>query len=154
MKNCELMEVFLIKALERFYERDQYLIENKAHERSCVFRIAHYLNNMLEANPAVKKWGVDVEYNRLPLTASTTNGRNKKSLRIVRPDLIVHIRDTNKYNLLVAEFKCSWNRFTKKQIEKDINTLNGLVNGDCEYKRGVLIKLTDDKPEIIKRIIK
>ncbi|WP_400564430.1 hypothetical protein ACFELC_23750 [Pseudomonas aeruginosa] len=92
-------------ALSELLERDAYLLEVDANERTIAYRFAFYLQARL------KNWTVDCEYNR--------DGVDPKKLglefppfsedgeaRTVFPDVIVHHRGIRE-NYLVIEFKKS-----------------------------------------------
>jgi hypothetical protein len=95
-------------ALEAFLENDSQLLRIDANERSITARIAMYLQQ------ALPQLHVDCEYNR--------DGVNPKRLahfhlfpeaedteaKTVFPDIIAHVRGTNK-NYLVIELKKSTN---------------------------------------------
>jgi hypothetical protein len=95
-------------ALNELYCNDQYLLDHYMHERSIVFRFAHYLQKLLDEHKELLDFNLDVEYNR--------NGYRPKRIPIrrngARPDLIVHKRGSNKSNLLMIEFKTYWDTRT------------------------------------------
>ncbi|EHR7861429.1 TPA: hypothetical protein NJ344_004824 [Vibrio parahaemolyticus] len=97
----------VIASLRQFIDRDRYLLEVNANERSLTHRIGMYLQAQFE------RYDVDCEFNR--------DGHDPKELYIgtedttvfddnamtVYPDIIVHRRGSNNDNLLVIEFKKS-----------------------------------------------
>lgn len=101
------VEARLWAALRRLGERDLYLLEVEANERSITHHLAAYLASVFP------RWNVDVEYNR------DANGEDAKKrlhgLRdslmqagldpsrsdLVIPDIIVHRRGSSE-NLLVV----------------------------------------------------
>ena len=109
----ERLDKMLIHSLNEVYELDCYLISNEpctasdnhVGERAIVFRFAHYLQNALDNDDFFKNFNLDCEYNR--------NGRHQKYLQAVNsntyPDVILHKRGSNEYNLMVIEFKGYWN---------------------------------------------
>lgn len=113
-------------------------------ERSCAFRIGHYLCNKLIQDEARKKrfgkYHVDMEYNKKGDQPKIIKDRRR------RPDLIVHRRSVDDDNLLVVEFKHSLKRTTsryKAQIFKDKDKLKGFTceSGEYKYKLGVLVEV-------------
>lgn len=139
------------QAIDKLRERDRYLLDVDASERSITHHLAVYLHQEFES------WNVDVEYNR--------DGHEEvKRLRNlpdvdrdnVFPDVIVHRRGNNDKNLLVVEVKksCSENGSDENKLIEFTNPLaqNGLgywwglhLILDCEaqandslrwYKRG------------------
>lgn len=88
----EEIEKRVNSALISFREQDFQLLELCVDERAATHRIACYLQNYFT------KWHVDCEYNR--------RGEKPKvqSERLVRPDIIIHHRNTQD-NLLCIEAK-------------------------------------------------
>lgn len=86
------VEICLKKALDDFRMQDLQLLELSADERAATHRIACYLQKYFP------DWHVDCEYNR--------RGREQKKIDavLVRPDIIIHRRNTNQ-NLLCIEAK-------------------------------------------------
>ena len=114
------METLLKSALDRLYRKDRYLISlnnpqeengvgklDKLHhvgERSIVFRVAHYVQNLILKDSRYKNHVVDCEYNRHVCEIKKTPNRR------IYPDVILHERGTDANNLLVLEFKAYWNK--------------------------------------------
>jgi hypothetical protein len=102
----------VIKALATLFDRDVYLLAVDANERSISHRFAMYLQAQFE------RFDVDCEYNR--------DGVEPKKLghlgllpdsedveaQTVFPDIIVHIRGTNR-NYLGVEMKKSTNHVSR-----------------------------------------
>lgn len=125
-------------ALRKLYVRDNYLLENDAHERSITHKLAEYLQQLFP------DYDVDCEYNldrqgsrfRKKWVAPKLTGKMleqfdaiKKLINIPKksahsellvksleenidliarnfyPDIIIHRRGSNKFNLLVVEAK-------------------------------------------------
>ncbi|MGO5164771.1 MULTISPECIES: hypothetical protein [unclassified Candidatus Paralachnospira] len=136
----EQIEELLNKALKRFYKKDSCLVDmvpgvkqdNGGHhvgERAIVFRLAHYMQNIMDKMPVFKGYVLDCEYNR--------DGTDIKKLqeKCVYPDVIIHQRQNNENNLLVMEVKTYWNNDTgqdMKKIEKFMDP-----DGNYKYKFGV-----------------
>ena len=91
----DVKEEFL-KALNRLYEGNYYLIKHNCCERSIVFRLGVCLDNIL------KNYGynVDCEYNRIGIKPKSLIGK-----RLNYPDIIVHKRGDDRNNALVVEVK-------------------------------------------------
>lgn len=125
----------LNSALYDFKERDSQLLELTADERAATHRIAVYLEKYFPG------WYVDCEYNR-----KNKNIKELPGIGIVRPDIIVHYRDTSS-NLLVIEVKkgmrnaqndrCKLIEFTKS-------------DGGYRYRFGVLLLLSMKQPYGVK----
>lgn len=125
-EKLKVLDGLVNQALDMLYERDMHLIMNRAvnsrgkdeqhhvGERSIVFRFAHYLQNLMDETGEFKEFTLDCEYNR--------NGAECKSLPSfpngTYPDLIIHKRGSNDFNLLVMEFKTHWNRDTADDKRK------------------------------------
>ena len=125
MDKIKALEEYLYKAIDLFYKNDAQSLYDKsgelsALERSYVFRVAYYLQSMLDTDKRFKEVVVDCEYGNA--TSNTgeclTKYMTREGVRpdkkaqnkdCVFPDLIVHKRHTHKKNLLVAEFKGYWN---------------------------------------------
>lgn len=101
------------RAIEKLWEHDRHLLTTDVNERS----ITHHLANHLQQE--FQNWNVDVEYNRddrnvkrlsIPTELSSEAAKNNVSRKdtnavTVYPDIIVHRRGDNDYNLLVVEVK-------------------------------------------------
>ena len=46
-KLLSLLDKLLDSALDELYEKDHYLLEHDVHERTIVFRLGHYLQNLM-----------------------------------------------------------------------------------------------------------
>lgn len=156
MAKTKILESHLHKAVELFYDKDVPSLLNKkgelsASERSYVFRIAHYLQNILSIDENFKDVVVDCEYSRatndekdnlekhmdpLGIYPSNTNDSDDKR---VFPDLVVHSRGNHKHNLMVVEFKGAWN--TDRQAWcNDETKLKAFTNNNPNNKPDKSIK--------------
>jgi hypothetical protein len=124
------------QALVKFIERDLYLLEHNLNERTITHKLAEYLReNFVD-------WNVDCEYNRnldeiKEVSLLDTGGKSK-----VYPDIIVHQRSNNSYNLLVIEPKKSNNQDGEAYDESKLRAYARELN----YKVGVLINFTVGNP--------
>lgn len=148
------LEKYIMEAFEMLYKNDKHLInnmpdsfrrlDNKHHvgERSIVFRYAFYLQKLINEDEQLKRYHLDCEYNR--------NGIETKALprfpNGTYPDLIIHKRGSNEYNLLVMEFKTYWNSDQKGDIEKIREFMD--VHGSYKYKYGIAVLIGREKPII------
>lgn len=104
-------------------------------ERSVVFRLGYYLQTLLLEDDMLSDFVVDAEYNR--------NLGDRKVLPGfeygVYPDLIIHKRGTNEYNLLVIEVKAWWSN--PKDAAKDERKIKEFIdpNGAYQYQFGLLL---------------
>ena len=156
-ERLKVLDDLVDQALDILYENDMHLIMNRAvnsrgkderhhvGERSIVFRFAHYLQNLIDANGSFQEYNLDCEYNR--------NGAECKALPSfpngTYPDVIIHKRGSNDHNLLVIEFKTYWNR----DISDDKKKLSEFTdsNGRYNFKKGISF-LLGDKRENVQRL--
>ena len=132
------IDTIINTALDMLYNNDKHLIDNEPFydckmdglhyvgERSIVFRFAHYLQSLMDADEELQEYVLDCEYNR--------NGVNAKRLPSfphgVYPDIIIHKRGSNDFNLLVIEVKTYWNANTDQDVQK----LWEFVDRNGEYR--------------------
>lgn len=145
----DALEAVVRKAIDRLFERDSFLLQSNANERSISHKLAKYLQMELDC------WHVDCEYNRdghdnkqldLPAKQKPTDDLDA---RTVYPDIVVHHRNTE-HNLLAVEIKKSNNpddgsfdclklKAFKKQLGYQyclfIKFKMGTPNPDCEEFR-------------------
>lgn len=102
-------------ALSELLNRDAYLLEIDANERSIAYRFAFYLQVRLP------NWTVDCEYNRDGVEPKRLGSfdihpdNEDDEAKTVFPDVIVHQRGTSE-NYLVIEFKKS-----TSNVDRDID---------------------------------
>ena len=130
-------------AIERVYENDRSLIIRDANERSIVFRFGVYLCEMLKTT-VFRDCDVDVEYNRNGYDPKRIPSRQSNG---AVPDLIIHKRESNNYNILVLEFKTERNRNNQNQSEdkKKIEELTSTV-GEYRFRYGATILIGYEEP--------
>lgn len=133
--------LLLDAAIKEFYAKDEYLIQERVNERTCVARIAHYLQNMLDKDEAWRDLKADCEYNRQVSEEESANNcaceEEKYEMETIYPDLIIHHRGYNDKNLLVVEFKHACND-SEKNRKKDIDKMKDMINDPQKhYKMGV-----------------
>ncbi len=107
----------VVKALERFYERDRFLLENKMNERTICCRLAIYLHELFQDFTG---YYVDAEYYRS--TVPPNEIKDKRSQRILC-DLLLHSRrqyDDTVDNLLALEVKLFDN---EDRVDSDLHRL-------------------------------
>src|SRR5690554_3004702 len=138
-----LVEV-LRNAINAVYQEERFLLrfaqgEREGLEQAFVFRTGIHLSNLLNGTPYAAL-DLDSEYNK-------NHGNAKTSRRFpngLRPDLIIHRRDSNEENKLVAEFKGWWN----DNIDSDLKKLEDLTapNDNYHYLIGVLVLIGNSEP--------
>lgn len=129
----------LQNAVNLVYQEERFLLrfaqgDREGLEQAFVFRTGVHLSNLLNNTPYATS-DLDSEYNK-------NHGNAKTSRRFqngLRPDLIIHRRDSNEENKLVAEFKGWWNN----DIDSDIWKLEDLTdpNDNYHYLIGVFVQI-------------
>jgi hypothetical protein len=131
----EEIEGIIDKTIKKFLEYDHQLLQLCVDERASTHRIACYLEDIFNNG-----WHIDCEYNR--------KGRNPKRQNggLVRPDIIVHRRDTCD-NLLCIEAKKSG-----EILADDRRKLREFTNekGEYRYQFGLLLLISLEEPYSIK----
>lgn len=135
----------LEEAVHRVYAEDRPLLQfedgnRKGLEQAFVFRVGIYLHELLKGT-AYEALDLDSEYNK-------NHGDTKLTDRFpdgIRPDLIVHQRDTHEQNKMAVEFKGWWNN----DIENDWQKLEDLTSphGVFHYLEGVSVIIGKSRPE-------
>ena len=88
--------VMFLKSVANLLKNDYLLLKNNAQERAITHKLAEYLQIEFPG------WEVDCEYNRhLDKIKRRADGSS------FNPDIIVHRRESDRYNLLVIEAKKS-----------------------------------------------
>lgn len=124
--NNDSIKQYVYQALELVYQKDKALITHRVNERSIVFRFGLYLYEIIK-NSNFNDFDIDVEYNRNGYDAKRIPSRQHGSY----PDLIIHCRTSNEFNILVLEFKAEW---SNKSQEDDERKIRDFMNKDGEYK--------------------
>jgi len=127
---------FLIAALRLLFERDSYLLEVDANERSISHRLGLHLQFLLP------DWDVDCEYNRDGVDPKRIGfldlhpDDEDTEAKTVFPDIIIHQRGRNT-NHLVIEIKKSSSMVNR---EIDRQKLSGYKR-DLHYEYALFIEL-------------
>lgn len=149
----EQVEALIKSALDQLYRKDQYLIDNRPYrketngnhhvgERAIVFRLAHYMQNIMDNTPAFENYVLDCEYNR--------NGVHAKVLpsfpRGVYPDVIIHNRGNNDNNLLIMEVKTYWNTNNTQDVKKIREFLD--ISGEYHFSYGISLIIKKRRKDV------
>ena len=124
-------------ALDRLFERDSYLLQVDANERSVTARLAMYLQE------ALPNWDVDCEYNRDGVDPTRLQHlalypeADDSEAKTVFPDVIAHIRGTSQ-NYLVIEVKKAT---SPVPYDVDLAKLRGYKR-ELGYAHALFIELT------------
>lgn len=119
-------------SLKKLVLNDKHLLRNKVKEECLNHKLANYIEyNVKNINLNIN-YDIDVEYNKnLDLVKKITNSEGEEIA--IRPDILVHKRDCNSYNLIAIEAKKRYS--TKHDIEKIENLLKPPYN----YSFGFII---------------
>lgn len=130
-------------ALDTLYENDKYLIDSHLHEQCIAFRFGLYLYQLIQKTPWCE-YNLDMEYNKNMGSGKYIPSRRKG----VRPDLILHKRDSNQHNILIIEFKKGEN---KSLLKSDVKKISDFIdpNGEYKYKFGAAILLTPNRKDVV-----
>ncbi len=122
-------------------EKDSDLFRGRGegnYEVTISCKLAQYFSKEFDG------FDVDCEYDK-----QGEDIKRESSGKRIRPDILVHKRGTNDFNLVVLEMK------TKKEgvLEKDINRLKEMTDqrGEHKYKLGVFIRYERDSNSLIVR---
>ena len=140
-------------ALDTFYEKDKYFIDNDLHERSMTHKLANYLEKLFNG------YDVDCEYNKNGLHIKEIPDKNKeiqkirnssrnKDLISVFPDIIIHKRGDESKNLVVIEVKKD-NATKNNKEEIDILKLKAYTTEDLNYRYGIYINLKNSREKVV-----
>jgi hypothetical protein len=131
------------QALAKFIERDSYLLEHDVYERAITHKLAEYLQEVFV------NWNVDCEYNRdgnEPKRVGLPDVSQESTRRNIYPDIIIHQRGTNDYNLLIVEAKKS-NDARLGGEDHDRNKLVAYAR-DLGYRVGIFIVFSIRNPGV------
>ena len=126
----------LNKCLEKLYVEDKFLFsyetkDSRVSERCLTYRLGYYMQDEF------KEYNVDSEYNRHIKDNKYLNNRN------IYPDLIIHTRGNDNFNLLWIEIK----KYAT-QCNEDIKRLKKVTSNayEYQYKFGVMVVLEKNSP--------
>jgi len=128
-EQLELLE-YLERAIHEVYNEQQTLFENhgksvKGLEQAFVFQVGVHLSRIL-VDTKYATLDLDSEYNKRDGDTKVTTNFGQG----IRPDLLLHVRNSDRENKMAIEFKGWWN----KKVEKDHLKLCDLTNSNGQYK--------------------
>ena len=130
------------EALNKLYEKDQYLIHseenNHVSERSITHKLGVYLTPLFEG------YDVDCEYNRFGCEGKFVEKLNQN----VIPDIIIHKRGKCN-NFIAIEVKTWWN---KSKVSADKDKLTELTKSKYNYKYGISLVINKNRDKVSKVI--
>jgi hypothetical protein len=130
------------EALNKLYEKDQYLIHseknNHVSERSITHKLGAYLT------PLFEEYDVDCEYNRFGYEGKFV----EKLKQNVIPDIIIHKRG-KRNNFIAIEVKTWWN---KSKVSADKDKLTELTKSKYNYEYGISLVINKSRDKVFKVI--
>lgn len=90
----------LIASIENLFAHDAQILDVNAHENTIAAHLMAYLRSRAPVAPDGEPWHVDFDYNRQGVRVKKIYGEQN-----VRPDVIVHRRNTDTLNYLAIEMK-------------------------------------------------
>ncbi len=125
------IKTLIERALKELIRRDVGLIHRKVKEECINHRLACYLEWFLSEYES--EYSVDLEYNKNYKDPKKIIIDENKNIKAIRPDIIIHERETNANNLIVFEIK---KNYTDRH---DLKKIKGLLRNPYKYKYGCLI---------------
>jgi hypothetical protein len=123
----------LESCIEQLLTNDAFLLTGGVHEQTITGRLVVYLQ------PHFPHHSVDPEYNRHGVKVKSA--RLFGGVKLVKPDVVVHRRNTDDHNLLVIELKVI-GRGTAEDREHAYDKLSTLVHGEVfRYRYGVFVEV-------------
>lgn len=134
MKLIQLLKTSVSMVYQEKRSLLQYEDEKRGGlEQAFVFRTGVYLQQLISKTEEYSNLDLDSEYNKnqngFKVSANHPNG--------IRPDLILHERNTHDNNKLAVEFKGWWTR--EDEREKDYEKLKDLTCDEYYYSIGVFV---------------
>lgn len=143
MRDEEILELVL-KALERFHNEDQFLLDKDLCERCVMHKLAEKMTMLFP------EYDVDCEYNKKTLEGTQKKlvmirGRDtddRERTHFSSPDIIVHKRGNDDNDLLVIEMKVK-----KRAKAIDLEKLTGLTEPERQgrnyfpYQLGMFLQV-------------
>ena len=148
MRTTGEVKDYLAQAIAKVEDEDRHLLEVNVSERCIAARLAMYLREYFA------DYDVDVEYNRHgddtkqlhELVDAHDCHRDRNEGRTVLPDVVVHRRGGDNFNLLIIEMKKSGNQ---SGMERDRLRIQAFRD-ELHYKLGALVvcKTGKNRPSI------
>lgn len=139
---------FIRKALMMLVQNDKGLITRRVREECINHRLACHLEYLLrKCRDSFHGYTVDLEYNKNrsePKKVMIDDSSNSKS---IRPDIIVHERETNTHNLIAFEIKKDYTR------NGDLEKIKGLMRDPYKYSYGCLISYLPERKYVLVKLI-
>ena len=130
------------KAVDDLYLRDLDLLERENNEVTISCKLAQYLFLKFSG------YRVDCEYNRHLNNIKKMNLDD--TIKIIKPDIIIHKRDIDKDNLVYIEIKTDHNNKSREEDYKRIKAATD-SKGEYRYKLGIFIDFNRNKDNLLTR---
>ena len=125
-------------SLRELVKNDLGLIHRKVKEECINHRLACYIEKFLK-NKFQIPYDVDLEYNKNYNNPKKIIIDENNNVKAIRPDIIVHERETNDSNLIAFEIKKGYTG------RRDLEKIKGLFRHPYNYKFGCLISYLPTK---------
>lgn len=135
----KLKEIIQI-SLNNLYQNDIEIIQRGGMEQAVSFRFGTYLLAQCQQIEWLRHFDFDMEYNKNGINPKRTPRRPNG----VRPDLIIHKRNSNDTNILIVEIKGWWNN---EDRENDEIKIEDFIHQEGEYKYGLGVFLDLNRTE-------
>lgn len=144
-KEIHNLKLLLISASSMAYEEPSLFMNTdgtlrRGNEQTIAFRVGIHLNELLKTT-RFSELNLDSEYNKYKnLLKLRPNGDGST----MRPDLVIHNRNSDDQNILVVEFAGWWK--PKKYVKIDRNKLKEMTNliFNFKYELGILVRFEKD----------
>ena len=146
--NKDDIKTLIERSLKKLVERDEGLIHRKVKEECINHRLACYLEQFLNEESNVDlSYEVDLEYNKNYNEPKKIIINEYNNAKTIRPDIIVHERETNKHNLIAFEIKKGYTG------GYDLEKIRALLKSPYNYNYGCLISYLPDKSYILVKLL-
>lgn len=137
MMNLDLIKRRMQRCIDKIYENDSDLFDRNNYEVTINSKLAQYL--FIE----FKEYDVDCEYNK----HINQGKRSKKLNKNIRPDILIHRRGSDEYNLVYIEIKTDHN-IESRTLDYDKIKSTTKQKGEYGYSVGLFIDFNRDKEKL------
>jgi hypothetical protein len=134
----EQLLLIIKSALKSLLKYDHVLINQRVKEECINHRFAIYIENAFFSTFVGKDISIDLEYNKLYFDEKQYASPEDERINF-RPDLIIHERNTQDFNIVAFELKKDYSN------KKDKSTIHGMLKEPFNYLWGVLISYMPNK---------
>ncbi|MCK9913695.1 hypothetical protein MXD81_31385 [Microbacteriaceae bacterium K1510] len=130
----DALKAAVTRGCRKLLKKDLVMLAIGAHEQSICHRLAVYLERFADLN-------VDCEYNRQKVHPKSIRSRH------IKPDILIHKRMDNRFNLMVLEAKAGAQTSTR---DKQKLTEMLRVRGMYHYTLGVYLHVENKRARVLK----